>query len=424
MEPTELRARMRDLLLDPDALVRGVASGRAAGRSPQWRRVELRPVQLKAGPRLQITAFSATQAFTSNHEWRSPDTASAVDVLLDDGFGEWTVDTAHERARMRVGRGGAVGGGIQARENAAAVDMSHDRAKPRLLPLTHPVLRATGLTTASGEVKPSRHDKLRQVDEFLRVLDASLRDAGLVPRPEGDPIRVLDLGCGNAYLTFAAHAYLESVGVEARIVGIDSRNKARDRNAELARELGVGDSVTFEAAQILEASTEVAGAPADVVMALHACDTASDDALAVAVRGGARLILVAPCCHHDLQRQLADRQSGAPFPALTRHGILRERFGDVLTDAVRADLMRLLGHRVDVIEFIGSQHTPRNTLLRAVRTGVPADRERWHECDTLVGEFGITPRLAVLLADELGAARAGSVEGVTDESHERDVRGR
>ena len=94
------------------------------------------------------------------------------------------------------------------------------------------------------------------------------------------------------------------------------------------------------------------------------------------------------------------------------------------TDAGRADLRRLLGHRVDVIEFIGSQHTPRNTLLRAVRTGVPADSERWDECDTLVGKFGITPRLAALLADELGAARAGSVEGVADESHERDVRGR
>jgi len=406
MDPSELRARLRATLLDPDALVRGVASGRAVGRSPQWRRVELRPVMLKAGPRLQITAFSATQAFTSNHEWGSLDTAAAIDGLLNDGYGAWTVDTALERARMKVGRGGVVGGGIHARETVATVNTSHDRAKPRLLPLTHPVLRATGLTTASGAVKPSRHDKLRQVEEFLRILDASLRDAALIPRGEGEPLRLLDLGCGNAYLTFAAHAYLESVGVEARIVGIDSRDKARDRNAELARQLGVTASVTFEAAKILETSTEVAGARADVVMALHACDTASDDALAVAVRGGARLILVAPCCHHDLQRQLADSQSGTPLPALTRHGILRERFGDVLTDAVRAELMRLLGHRVDVMEFIGSQHTPRNTLIRAVRTDVPAESERWEECDRLVSECGIVPKLAVLLADELVAARA------------------
>jgi hypothetical protein len=144
-------------------------------------------------------------------------------------------------------------------------------------------------------------------------------------------------------------------------------------------------------------STELDHRP-DVVLALHACDTATDDALARAVRWQASVVLAAPCCHHDVAAQLRRAPTPAPYAELTRHGILRERLADTLTDAVRASLMRQSGYRVDVVEFVPSEHTPRNTLLRAVRTGAaPSERLR-EEYDDLTRTWGVHPKLAELLA--------------------------
>jgi hypothetical protein len=133
------------------------------------------------------------------------------------------------------------------------------------------------------------------------------------------------------------------------------------------------------------------------VLALHACDTATDEALAQAVGWSAPLVLAAPCCHHHLQAQLRRQPSPAPYAMLTRHGILRERLADTLTDALRACLLRMHGYRVDVVEFVASAHTPRNTLLRAVHTGAPAPAEVAQEYADLVRQWQVTPRLAELL---------------------------
>ena len=136
----------------------------------------------------------------------------------------------------------------------------------------------------------------------------------------------------------------------------------------------------------------------DVVLALHACDTATDDALARAVEWRTPLVLAAPCCHHDIAAQLRKAPTPAPYAMLTRHGILRERFADTLTDGLRASLLRLEGYRVDVMQFVGSRHTPGTTLLRGVRTGPPATSgEARREYDELVAAWGVHPRLGELL---------------------------
>jgi SAM-dependent methyltransferase len=268
--------------------------------------------------------------------------------------------------------------------------VGHDRVKQRLLDPADPLFDALGADA----------DKRRQVDAFLRLLAPSARRAADTAAAAGRPLHVVDLGCGNAYLTFAAHRYLsDRLGPGGvRMVGIDVRPDLVARNTALAERLGMA-GLEFRVGAIADADP---GLPdVDVVLALHACDTATDDALARGVGWGAGLLLAAPCCHHDIQRQLAAGTPPAPYGLLTRHGILRERFADVLTDAVRAAVLRLLGHRVDVVEFVDSRHTPRNAMIRAERTGAPPDPARRAEYRDLIGAWGIRPRLADLLADRL-----------------------
>jgi SAM-dependent methyltransferase len=235
------------------------------------------------------------------------------------------------------------------------------------------------------------------VDAFLRLLAPEL--AAVAGR---DPLHVVDLGCGNAYLSFAAQRYLSTVSaVPVQLTGVDLRPAALARNTALAARLGV-TGARFVAAGIAEADVPAA----DVVLALHACDTATDEALARAVGWAAPLLVAAPCCHHETAATLR-AGTAAGYASLLKHGILRERFADVLTDGLRALLLRLVGYRVDVVEFVSTEHTARNVAIRAVRTGAPADPELVAEYRSITEEWGLRPRLAALLSSELTQRHGG-----------------
>jgi hypothetical protein len=183
------------------------------------------------------------------------------------------------------------------------------------------------------------------------------------------------------------------------VTGVDVRQQSADHNTAIAT--GLGMAADFVVSGIADVVLDPAP---EVVLALHACDTATDDALARAVAWQAPLVLAAPCCHHDIAAQLRRSRTPAPYAMLTRHGILRERFADTLTDAVRASLLRIQGYRVDVMQFVESKHTPRNTLLRATRTGGPVTGGGVRqEYDDLVATWEISPRLAELLKGRPGA---------------------
>ncbi|MGA3539332.1 class I SAM-dependent methyltransferase [Melissospora conviva] len=371
-------AEVRTLLLDP-TLLRAVAAGRRKGQRPAVVRAELRPVALKGGPRLQIVTSDGARPHTRNAT-PGPEAEEAVDGLLAEPFGNWHVETATATVQVRVTKSGEAQVHRAAADRPAAEPAEHDRAKNYLIDPGDEIFSVVGGSAA----------KRRQVDAFLRALAATLPDE--LP----DRLRVVDLGCGNAYLSFAAYRYLRGRGIDVELVGVDVRADQRRRNTELAQRLGYADRVSFVAGTILDA--EVDPAP-DLVLALHACDTATDEALARAVRWGARWVLAAPCCHHDLAVQLRSGAAPQPYELLTRQGILRERFADVLTDALRAALLRLHGYRVEVVEFVDSQHTPRNLLLRARRTGAePTGRQR-AEYQELTAAWQVRPRLAELLGD-------------------------
>ncbi|MGD9956261.1 MAG: methyltransferase [Candidatus Nanopelagicales bacterium] len=407
----EVRAEVRALLLDDSRLVRAVAAGRRRGVPLEWRRAELRPVELKAGRRLQVVTYDERQAHTANHDADSA--PAAVDALLDQGFGNWHLETTDSVMQVRITKKGDAQ--VHRAPRVEAVDdvpVAHDRAKPRLLDVEHPdvkaYLMAVGVADSLGRLKPTKQDKYRQVEQFVRLLEGAVEDARVAralrePTPE-NPWRLVDLGCGNAYLTIGAYVWLAKVrGIPVVVHGVDVRESFAERNTALAARLGWGDGLTFEAATIAEAADEPI---ADIVVALHACDTATDDALARGVRWGAPVVLAAPCCHHDLQTQVTKATTPSPYVALTRHGLLRERFVDVLTDGIRASLLRIVGYRVETVEFVSDQHTPRNLLLRAVRTGAPAKVAELADYDALVAEWGVRPALADRLAPQLESARA------------------
>ncbi|HEY2669401.1 MAG TPA: SAM-dependent methyltransferase [Rugosimonospora sp.] len=368
----EALAEIRIALLDRAGLRRAVAAGRRRGTSPEWVRAELRPVTLKRGDQLQVVTSDGSRPATRNLAWGA-DAEAAVDGLLAQPFGNWHVETASGTLQLRVTKKGEAqlhrSGTV-----APALPTEHDREKDYLLDPGDPLYDAIGGNAA----------KRRQVDAFLRALASTV----------DEPVRrIVDLGCGNAYLTFAAYRYFASRGEDVEIVGVDVREDQRARNAALAETLGCADRVRFVAGTIADAPVD----GADVVLALHACDTATDDALARAVQWDARFILAAPCCHHDLAAQLRAGMAPDGYQMVVRQPILRERFADVLTDALRAALLRLHGYRVDVVEFVDSRHTPRNVLLRARRTGAPPTEEQRAEYASLTGAWNITPALAKLL---------------------------
>ncbi len=393
-------AALRTLLLDDGRLVRAVATGRRRNTTLRWRRLELRYVDVRAGRRLQVTAYDETQAHTRNVAVGA-DAATAVDELLVLPFSNWHVEGSGERIQLRFTKKGRP---LLHRSKTVAtvdVDYAHDRTKRRRLEESDPLFSALGMTAGDGSIKPSRRAKFRQVQDLLGVLDPVIDEA--VARGPGEalsaerPLSVVDLGCGNAYLTFAAFRYLSQVRkIPTKVTGVDVSAPARAHNEEVAAVLGVSADVTFVAGRIGEFDTVEAP---DLVLALHACDTATDDALARAVRWETPVIVAAPCCHHDIQRQLAKGSAPDPYRLVTRHGILSERLADVLTDALRAAVLRLVGYRVEVMEFVDSRHTPRNALIRAVRTASPPDPATVDDYRALCSQWGVRPALAELLGD-------------------------
>lgn len=370
-------AEVRELLLAP-GLTRAVAAGRRRGFVPSVTRAQVRPVTLKSGPRLQIVTDDGARPFTRNVE-PGAEAAAAVDELLAEPFGNWHVETDAATVQVRITKKGDAQVHRAAATAPPAVSQEHDRAKQWLLDPGDPLFTVIGGNAA----------KRRQIDAFLRALAATLPDK--LPQT----LRVVDLGCGNAYLTFAAYRYLAGRGVTVQVAGVDVREDQRVRNGAVAAELGCSDEVTFVAGTIEAA--ELPFTP-DLVLALHACDTATDQALARAVRWEASWVLAAPCCHHDIAAQLKGNASPSPYGEFTRHAILRERFADVLTDSLRAGLLRLNGYKVDVVEFIDSAHTPRNLMLRARRTGTAPTAEQRAEYDALIGQWAVKPALAGLLS--------------------------
>ena len=372
-------------ILDTSVLVRAVLSGRRKSMETEFERVDIRPVLIKGQIKLQLSHNDGRATTVKNIEPES----DYIFTLLNSGYSNILVEQTESSMAIRITKSGDAQIGYE--KKSLKQELTHDKKKSRLLDPSDPFLLEVGISDHKGNIKPSKQDKYLQVEEFLRLLVPTLKnaiEAGQIHSPvEEKPLSIVDLGCGHAYLTFAAHQYLRSIGIPVEVTGIDIRTSSRDRNNEIAKKLGITSTINFRAEEIATTTKQ----STDIAIALHACDTATDDAIAWAVKADAKLLLIAPCCHHDIQSQM--QVSPEPWAGITKFGLMKERLGDLLTDTLRAQILRIVGYRVEIIEFIGGEHTPRNLMIRAVKTNAPPDSIDLTRYRDICDQWGITPAL-------------------------------
>jgi SAM-dependent methyltransferase len=249
----------------------------------------------------------------------------------------------------------------------------HDRRRRHPLRADHPLFRATHIS----------RDKERQVQHYIELLRP-------LPLWERESIRIVDAGCGKAYMSLALVAYGREIGTRVELIGVDSNPSVIETVRVIAESLGY-DEARFVVAPIAELELDE---PVDLLVSLHACDTATDEAIAAGVRLGAEAVVVAPCCQHELAAQMAAQEKDG----LLRHGILLGRQADLVTDALRAAALEQRGYRVDVMEFIDSEHTPKNVMLRAERAPSASRAERAaRDYVALRDRYGVSPAIERLM---------------------------
>ena len=267
------------------------------------------------------------------------------------------------------------------------VDFSHDRKKRYILKegTKIPFLVDLGVMTEEGKIIKSRFDKFRQINRFLEFIQ------DILPRLDQQrEVTILDFGCGKSYLTFAMYYYLRELkGYDVNIIGLDLKTDVIEKCNHLAVKYGYeklhfyqGDIADYEGVSSV-----------DMVVTLHACDTATDYALAKAVEWGAKVILSVPCCQHEVNRQIKNEV----LEPVLKYGILKERMAALMTDGIRANLLESMGYETQILEFIDMEHTPKNLLIRAVKTGKPKDMKSTVQ---LMKELHINPTLERLLYRE------------------------
>ena len=340
-------------ILDID-FIRGTISG--PRKKEGIIKVRVRPLERKGTLYFQLESFTKTQAF---HENLTPEEAAEKITFYMKEFRQMQTETVNEDVTMLVSKKGKVT--IQRKkkkEAAEKANLTHDRRKRHILEegIPVPFLKDLGVMTEDGKVVRSKTDKFRQINRFLEFIE------DILPRlDKGRELTILDFGCGKSYLTFAMYYYLHELKeYDIRIIGLDLKKDVIRHCSSLAIKYGY-DKLTFLEGDIADYDGVD---QVDMVVTLHACDTATDFALAKAVGWNAKVILSVPCCQHELNGQMKN-QILAP---VMDYGLLKERFAALATDGLRAKYLEREGYETQVLEFIDMEHTPKNILLRAIKS--------------------------------------------------------
>lgn len=378
-----------------EQMIQGTLSGKRSDEGPD--KVKIRPVELKGEIRYQASAFVGTKVLHTNYsgeelrdylerELKEHFSQLQIQGTETDGTilvskkGKMTVKTRNQSAGGR--KSGPSGEG----EKPVRI-LSHNRVKQYILKegVSVPFLVDLGVMTAAGKIVASRYDKFRQINRFLEYIE------DILPRlPKDRQVTILDFGCGKSYLTFAMYYYLRELkGYDVQIIGLDLKTDVIENCQRLAESYGYqklrfcqGDIADYEGVEHV-----------DMVVTLHACDTATDYALAKAVGWGAEVILSVPCCQHELNRQMKNDM----LAPVLEYGILKERMAALITDGIRAKLLENHGYETQILEFIDMDHTPKNLLIRAVKTGRKPSPEDAGKLREMIAALHAAPSLAGLL---------------------------
>jgi SAM-dependent methyltransferase len=330
------------------------------GAQSELQQLQVRRLQLRG-----VASLSLVQRFRTRDVTTNLPEAQALDMLRGalaaDGFRNAHLHTATHEVQLSISKRGQAtlrSTPVQHDVDAAA---GHDREKQRWVGLDRPFLAALGVTTASHELIPAMARKWRQINKFVEVFAHALESARLA---EARSLRVLDFGSGKGYLTFAVHDHLRRVrGVEARVTGVELRPELVRLCNDVVAQLGL-EGLDFEAGDVRQHAAQAV----DVMIALHACDTATDHAIEFGVRTGARIILCAPCCHKEVRPQLMSPQ---PLRAILQHGVHLGQEAEMVTDGLRALLLEACGYATQVFEFVSLEHTSKNKMILAVKREQP-----------------------------------------------------
>jgi SAM-dependent methyltransferase len=364
-----------------------LAKPRAAGGD--LLRVTVRAITLKGEPTLSFVHTHRTRDITKN---LSPgDGVPQVRALLESGFDHAHLFTATDEIQLLTSRKGRRTL-LHGKATHAPAPAAHDREKHRFLDLDRAFLAELGVTDAQHRLVPAMARKWKQINKFIEVLDHALAATALKTAPRLD---VIDFGSGKGYLTFALHDYLRAtLGLPARVAGVELRPDMVALCNGAVQRLGL-DGLRFEQGDVRTVVPEAI----DIMIALHACDTATDFAIATGVRAGAQIIMCSPCCHKELRPQLLQPH---PLRPILKHGVHLGQQAEMLTDSLRAMLLDASGYDTQVFEFVALEHTNKNKMILAVKRAAPTPADAvWQQIRELKGFYGIREQCleTLLLAD-------------------------
>ncbi|ARU61946.1 SAM-dependent methyltransferase [Tumebacillus avium] len=354
-----------------------------------FNKVSLKPVLLKNELKYQFTYHYANK--TTNENLSPGETEQKITGLLQTVFRQALLHSTEADHQVLISKKGSVTI-LHQKPTKAAVELSHNRKKKYLLEEGKPVpfLIELGVMNKEGKVLAKKYDKFKQINRFLEMLD------DVVPYLQKDrTLNIIDFGCGKSYLTFALYHYLkEEQGFELNVIGLDLKQDVISHCNALAVSLNY-NNLKFLHGDINQYNELD---QVDMVVTLHACDTATDAALEKAVRWGADVILSVPCCQHELNTQIENNT----LTTMLQHGLIKERFAALATDSVRAQILDLVGYKTQLLEFIDLEHTPKNILIRAVKHDGKADLQKIADSYLEFKRFlNINPYLEVVLKDKL-----------------------
>lgn len=318
-------------------------------------KVKVRPIMLKDTLLFQVTEYRGTQVFHDNY-----DKAQLIDKIenyLQNDFKQMELTCTTMQATVLVSKKGKVTIKKKQIQTEKKVDLSHNKAKKYILQegTLVPFLVDLGVQTKEGKIVRSNYDKFRQINRYLEFI------ADIMPiLPKDRTINIIDFGCGKSYLTFALYYYMKILCKrDIQVIGLDLKEKVIEDCNALAVRYGY-DKLKFITGDV---STYTGEGNVDMVVTLHACDTATDYAIEKAVKWGAKVIFTVPCCQHEVNMQISNEE----LQPLLKYGLIKERMSALITDAIRANLLEEQGYQVQVMEFIDMEHTPKNILIRAVK---------------------------------------------------------